>query len=71
VLLAHSALIRGDGALAGIALDRAQRAWPGHRLSAMIRSALDAGLGPDQLRDWFVDGSQRATELLDRRLDRG
>jgi len=71
VLLAHSALIRGDGALAGIALDRAQRAWPGHRLSAMIRSALDAGLGPDQLRDWFVDGSQRAIELLDRRLDRG
>jgi uncharacterized protein DUF4192 len=70
VLLAHSALIRGDGALAGIALARAQQAWPGHRLSAMIRSALDAGLGPDQLRDWFVDGSQRATELLDRRLDR-
>jgi hypothetical protein len=70
VLLAHSALIRGDGALAGIALARAQQAWPGHRLSAMIRSALDAGLGPDQLRDWFVHGSQRATELLDRRGDR-
>ncbi|HEX4249144.1 MAG TPA: DUF4192 domain-containing protein [Pseudonocardia sp.] len=69
VLLAHSALIRGDGALAGIALDRAQQSFPGHRLSAMIRSALDAGLGPDQLRDWFVDGSQRAIELLDRRLD--
>ena len=32
-LLAACALLRGDGALAGIVLDRAQQAWPGHRLS--------------------------------------
>jgi Domain of unknown function (DUF4192) len=69
VLLAHSALMRADGALAGIALARAQEIWPGHRLSAMIRSALEAGIGPDRLRDWFVEGSQRATELLDRRAE--
>ncbi|MDT7693294.1 MAG: hypothetical protein QOI75_2661 [Pseudonocardiales bacterium] len=69
VLLAHSALMRGDGALAGIALARAQEIWPGHRLSAMIRSALEAGIGPDRLRDWFVEGSQRATELLERRAE--
>ena len=29
-LLAACALLRGDGALAGIALDRAEQAWPGH-----------------------------------------
>jgi len=67
VLLAHSALMRGDGALAGMALARAQLAWPGHRLSGMVRSALDAGCGPDQLRDWFIQGSERAAELLSRR----
>jgi hypothetical protein len=64
VLLAHSALMRGDGALAGVALARAQRASPGHRLSAMFQAALDAGCGLDQLRDWFVTGCQQATEEL-------
>jgi hypothetical protein len=61
VLLAHSALLRGDGALAGVALARAQQAWPGHRLSAMFQAAVDAGCGPDQLRDWCVAGCQQAT----------
>jgi hypothetical protein len=69
VLLAYSALLRGDGALAGVALERAQRAWPGHRLSAMFGAALDAGHGPDELRDWFADGSKRALALLSRRAD--
>jgi len=64
VLLAHSALMRGDGALAGVALRRAQEAWPGHPLSAMVQSALQSGCGPDELRDWFIEGSQRATEEL-------
>lgn len=64
VLLAHSALARGDGVLAGMALARAQRARPGHRLSGMIQSALAAGCRPDQLLAWFVEGTQRATELL-------
>jgi hypothetical protein len=64
MLLAHSALMRGDGALAGVALRRAQQAWPGHPLSAMVQAALQAGCGPDELRDWFIEGSQRATEEL-------
>ena len=67
VLLAHSALARGDGALAGMALVRAQRARPGHRLSAMIQSALASGCHPEQLLALFVAGTQRATELLGER----
>jgi hypothetical protein len=49
-LLAACALLRGDGALAGIALDRAERAWPGHRLSGLLRAAWQAGMSPDQVR---------------------
>ena len=36
-LLAVSALLRGDGALANVALDRAEQAWPGHRLTRLLR----------------------------------
>jgi hypothetical protein len=50
-LLAACALLRGDGALAGIALDRAERAWPGHRLTGLLRAALLAGIRPEQLRE--------------------
>ncbi len=49
-LLAACALLRGDGALAGIALDRAERAWPGHRLSGLLRAAWRAGMSPEQVR---------------------
>jgi Domain of unknown function (DUF4192) len=50
-LLAACALMRGDGALAGIALDRAEQAWPGHRLTSLLRSAWQAGLRPAQVRE--------------------
>ncbi|WP_051580129.1 DUF4192 domain-containing protein [Pseudonocardia acaciae] len=69
VLLACCALLRADGALTSVALQRAQQAWPGHRLSAMLQSALEAGLGPDELRDWISNGSKRALALLTRRAD--
>lgn len=49
-LLAASALLRGDGALANVALDRAHQAWPGHRLTALLRAVADAGLRPAQVR---------------------
>ncbi|MCW0214225.1 MAG: DUF4192 domain-containing protein [Pseudonocardia sp.] len=52
-LLAVSALLRGDGALANIALDRAERAWPGHRLTLLLRQALDAGMGPTAIGQWL------------------
>lgn len=68
VLLAHSALARGNGALVGIALERALRAWPGHRMSELFRSAMDRGLGPDELLGWFAEGAAEARLLL-RRAD--
>ena len=49
-LLAVSALLRGDGALANVALDRAERAWPGHRLTRMLRAVADTGIRPAELR---------------------
>ncbi|MDT7579931.1 MAG: hypothetical protein QOK35_1195 [Pseudonocardiales bacterium] len=50
-LLAACALLRGDGALAGIALDRAEQAWPGHRLTGLLRAAWQAGMAPGQVRE--------------------
>jgi hypothetical protein len=49
-LLAASALLRGDGALANIALDRAKQAWPGHAFSGLVRRAAEAGLRPSLVR---------------------
>jgi hypothetical protein len=54
-LLAVSALLRGDGALANIALERADRAWPGHRLARLLRQALDSGMGPAEIRRWLEE----------------
>ena len=50
-LLAACALLRGDGALAGIALDRAERAWPGHRLTGLLRAVWAAGIPPERVRE--------------------
>lgn len=49
-LLALAAYQRGDGALAGVALDAAQAADPDHSLSSMLRVALDGGMPPELLR---------------------
>ena len=48
-LLALSAYQRGDGVLAGIALDRALTADSTHRLSLLAESALWVGLSPDRI----------------------
>ena len=50
-LLAMSALLRGDGALANVALDRAERAWPGHAFAALVRRAAMAGIRPSVMRE--------------------
>lgn len=49
-LLAVSALLRGDGALANVALNRAERAWPGHRLTGLLRAVAEAGVRPGEFR---------------------
>jgi hypothetical protein len=57
-LLAVSAMVRGDGALANIALDRAEQAWPGHRLTAILRSVL-LGMRPEEIREWVRGGGEQ------------
>jgi hypothetical protein len=49
-LLALTAYLRGDGAMAGVALDAAQHACPHHSLSGLLRAALDGGLPPELVR---------------------
>ncbi|MEN4397527.1 DUF4192 domain-containing protein [Mycolicibacterium conceptionense] len=49
-LLAFSAYLRGDGPVAGIALEAALTNSPGHRMAAMLDVALQSGLPPEKLR---------------------
>lgn len=65
-LLALTAYLRGDGALAGMALDAAQQASPDHSLSGLLRAALEGGLPPESLRTVAAD----ATAALRRRPQR-
>lgn len=64
VLLAFSELVNGNGALTGVALQRAQRAWPGHRLSAMLQDALAIGTAPAELRAWVAQAAEQALVAL-------
>ncbi len=52
-LLAVSALLRGDGALANVALGRAGRSWPGHALTGLLTDAVARGVSPGQVREWL------------------
>jgi hypothetical protein len=49
-LLAVSAWLRGDGALANVALERALTSEPGYTFAGLLRSALDACLPPAEIR---------------------
>lgn len=54
-LLAVSAWLHGDGALANIALDRALAGDPGYRLAGLLASALAAGVPPREIRAMVRD----------------
>ena len=56
-LLAVSAWLRGDGAMARIALDRALDSQPDYALADLLDRGMDAGLGPRDLRA-MVAGTQ-------------
>jgi hypothetical protein len=49
-LVAWVAYGRGQGALANVALDRTLAGSPDHSLALLLRSALDGGLPPEQIR---------------------
>ena len=42
--------LRGDGAMADVALTRALRSEPGHALARLLRQGLDSCLPPAELR---------------------
>jgi hypothetical protein len=50
-LLALMGLLQGDGALANVALQRAEAAWPGHRFTATLRGLAAIGIRPSELRN--------------------
>lgn len=60
-LLAVGAWLRGDGAMAGVALERALAADRSYRLAGLLRQALRSCVPPDQLRAIVVDGASDGT----------
>ena len=63
VLLAFSAYARGDGPLAGVALDAALRCNGEHRMAWMLDTALQSGLRPEQIRELAATGYRLADRL--------
>lgn len=63
VLLAFSAYARGDGPLAGIALDAALRCCPQHNMAVMLDQALQSGIRPEEIRELASTGYRLAAEL--------
>lgn len=63
VLLAFSAYARGDGPLAGIALEAALRSDPDHRMAGMLDTALQSGMRPEQIRELTGTGYRLAQRL--------
>lgn len=63
VLLAFSAYARGDGPLAGVALEAALRCSGEHRMASMLDTALQSGMRPEQIRDLAVTGYRLADQV--------
>ncbi|QFZ20554.1 DUF4192 domain-containing protein [Saccharothrix syringae] len=63
-LLAMSAYLRGNGVLASLALDRAQTAFPGHRLSGLLRTALDRSIHSDALLPLVRQATEQAERMV-------
>jgi hypothetical protein len=63
VQLAFSAYARGDGPLAGVALEAAIKCDPHHRMAGMLDQALQSGMRPDQIRELAFTGYRLAERL--------
>jgi hypothetical protein len=62
-LLAFSAYVRGDGPLAGIALEAALRSDPTHRMAGMLDTALQSGMRPERISELAISCYQLADRL--------
>ena len=69
VLLAFSAYARGDGPLAGVALEAALRCDDRHRMAGMLDTALMSGMRPERIRE-LADTSFLLADQLGVRLPR-
>ncbi|MCU1642949.1 MAG: hypothetical protein JWN03_3224 [Nocardia sp.] len=63
MLLAFNAYRRGDGALAGVALEVALAADPGHRMALLLDTALQSAMHPDRLQKLIQCGVEEAADL--------
>jgi uncharacterized protein DUF4192 len=63
VMVAFSAYVRGDGPLAGVALEAALRCQPEHRMAGMLDTALQSGLRPEHIRELAVTGYRLAKRI--------
>jgi hypothetical protein len=54
-VLAYTAWLAGNGALANIALDRATHANPDYPLANLLRRALQAGAPPAVVAGWITE----------------
>ncbi len=63
VLLAFSAYSRGDGPLAGVALEAALRGAPEHRMAGLLDTALQSGLRPERIRGLADTGYRLAEQM--------
>lgn len=59
-LLAFSAYLRGEGALANVALERIEECRPEHPLGGLLRAALEVGIEPRQLVGVAADAVEDA-----------
>lgn len=64
ILLACGLLVRGGSALVGVALERARRADPGHRLTGLVAALLASGAGPDAVRTIIREASAESGARL-------
>jgi hypothetical protein len=64
-LLAVSSYLRGDGALANVALAQAQESLPSHNLAGLLRGALDYGIPVVQIRQVLSDAAADARIDID------
>jgi hypothetical protein len=64
VLLACALLVRGGSALVGVALERARRADPAHRLTGLVGALLLSGAGPSTMREVIRDAAAESAARL-------
>ncbi|WP_433672416.1 DUF4192 domain-containing protein [Nocardia sp. CA-136227] len=62
-LLGYCAYSRGDGPLAGVALDAALTADPQHRMATLLELGLQTGMPPERLRRLADSGRETAADL--------